>query len=154
MSYIERVLQPGEEIKYVSQLHWIVYLPGISLVTIGLIGFLFSLLSFPGESTLIAVVLTGTMCILGLASILQAWFKRWTTEIVVTNRRVIYKRGFIRRYTTEMNMDKVESVHVDQSFWGRILDYGTVIVRGTGTGIEPLHKIDSPLEFRNFVTAR
>jgi uncharacterized membrane protein YdbT with pleckstrin-like domain len=66
---------------------------------------------------------------------------------------VIYKCGFIRRHTIEMNMDKIESVDVDQSIVGRILDYGTITVRGTGTGIEPLYRIDSPIAFRNFVTA-
>lgn len=151
MSYVKRVLQPGEEIKHVSQLHWIVYLPGFVFLIVGLFGLI---LFIPTQSSPIPSVFMGLAFIFGLLGIFWAWFERLTTEIAVTNRRIIYKRGFIRRYTTEMNMDKVESVHVDQSFWGRILDYGTIIVRGTGTGIEPLHKIDSPLEFRNFVTAR
>ena len=51
-------------------------------------------------------------------------------------------------------MDKVESVDVDQSFWGRLFDYGDITVRGTGHGIEPLHGVGSPLDFRNQVTAR
>jgi len=66
----------------------------------------------------------------------------------------VYKRGFIRRHTVEMNMDKVESVDVDQSVLGRIFDYGDIVIRGTGVGIEPLRGIDSPLAFRNAVTAR
>jgi len=53
-----------------------------------------------------------------------------------------------------MNMDKVESVDVDQSFWGRIFNYGTIVVHGTGGSLEPLPRIDRPIEFRNKVTAR
>ena len=53
-----------------------------------------------------------------------------------------------------MNMDKIESVDVDQSIMGRLFNYGTLTVHGTGTGIEPLYQIDSPIEFRNSVTAR
>jgi uncharacterized membrane protein YdbT with pleckstrin-like domain len=151
MGYVERVLQPGEDIKHVSRLHWIVYLPGLVLIIIGLIGLIFFT---PGQSNPIAPALMGVVFLMGLVGLFQAWFKRWTTEIAVTNRRIIYKRGFIRRYTIEMNMDKVESVDVDQSIMGRLFDYGTITVRGTGTGIEPLYKIDSPIEFRNFVTAR
>jgi uncharacterized membrane protein YdbT with pleckstrin-like domain len=83
-----------------------------------------------------------------------AWFKRWTTEIDVTDRRVIYKRGFLRRHTVEMNMDKIESVDVDQSILGRILDYGDITIRGTGVSLETLPMIGSPLAFRNHVTAR
>jgi uncharacterized membrane protein YdbT with pleckstrin-like domain len=82
----------------------------------------------------------------------SAWFRRYTTEIAVTNRRIIYKRGFISRRTIEMQMDKVESVDVDQTIWGRIFGYGDITIRGVGVGIEPLKNIDAPIEFRNHVT--
>jgi uncharacterized membrane protein YdbT with pleckstrin-like domain len=99
--------------------------------------------------------LVALVCALvGLGVAASAWFRRWTTEIDVTDRRIVYKRGFIRRHTVEMNMDKVESVDVDQSILGRMLNYGDITIRGTGVGIEPLHNIDAPLEFRNQVTAR
>lgn len=151
MGYVEHVLQPGEEIKHVSRLTWILYLPGLILVAIGLVGWVIFTSS---QSNQIAPALMGVVCLLGVASILLAWFSRWTTEIAVTNRRIVYKRGFIRRHTIEMNMDKIESVDVDQSIMGRLFNYGTLTVHGTGTGIEPLYQIDSPIEFRNSVTAR
>ena len=72
----------------------------------------------------------------------------------MTDRRIVYKRGLIHRHTVEMNMDKVESVDVDQSILGRLLNFGDITIRGTGDGIEPLHGIDAPLHFRNHVTAR
>jgi uncharacterized membrane protein YdbT with pleckstrin-like domain len=151
LGYVEHVLQPGEEIKHVSRLTWILYLPGLILVAIGLVGWVIFTSS---QSNQIAPALMGVVCLLGVASILLAWFSRWTTEIAVTNRRIVYKRGFIRRHTIEMNMDKIESVDVDQSIMGRLFNYGTLTVHGTGTGIEPLYQIDSPIEFRNSVTAR
>jgi uncharacterized membrane protein YdbT with pleckstrin-like domain len=85
---------------------------------------------------------------------LRAWIRRVSTELAVTDRRVIFKRGLIRRHTVEMNMDKVESVDVDQSILGRIFNYGDVTVRGTGASIEPLRMIGDPLHFRSRVTAR
>jgi uncharacterized membrane protein YdbT with pleckstrin-like domain len=151
MGYVEHILQPGEEIKHVSRLTWILYFPGFSLLIIGFVGLMLLPLS-QQNPFLIAIV--AVIVGLGGVNIFHAWFRRWTTEIAVTNRRVIYKRGFIRRHTIEMNMDKIESVHVDQSIMGRIFNYGTVTVHGTGTGIEPLQKIDSPIEFRNNVTAQ
>ena len=75
-------------------------------------------------------------------------------QIAVTNRRVIYKKGLIRRQTNEMNMDKVESVKVDQSILGRMLDYGSVTILGTGEGFETLCTIGaiaSPIELRNSI---
>ena len=70
----------------------------------------------------------------------------------VTDRRVIYKKGLIRRQTNEMNMDKVESVKIDQSILGRMLDYGDVTILGTGEGFETLRTIASPIELRNSIT--
>jgi len=83
----------------------------------------------------------------------QKWFRRWTTEIAVTDRRVILKRGFIRRATMEMNLAKVESVDVDQTLSGRLFNYGNVTIRGTGSSFEILRTIDAPLKLRSTVTA-
>jgi uncharacterized membrane protein YdbT with pleckstrin-like domain len=157
MKYVERVLQPGETIQYLSTIHWVVYLPALLFLMVGAMGF--ALLVNGGANPLapslpLPLILIGIGCIGGLPSLIHAWFKRWTTELAVTNHRIIYKRGFIRRHTIEMNMDKVESVDVDQSFWGRVLNYGTITVHGTGGGLEPLPMIDSPIQFRSGVTAR
>jgi membrane protein YdbS with pleckstrin-like domain len=151
MGYVDKILQPGEVIKHVSRITWLVYLPGLSLAIVGLIGL--TLLP-PGQTNSFLIGIVGLVIALGTLSIFHAWFRRWTTEIAVTNRRVIYKRGFIRRHTIEMNMDKIESVDVDQSIIGRLFNYGTITVHGTGTGIEPFYQIDSPLAFRNNVTAQ
>ena len=83
-----------------------------------------------------------------------AWFHRWTTETDVTNLRVVHKTGFITRQTFEMSLDKVESVDVNQSILGRILNYGNVTIRGVGEGVETIKTIASPLAFRNSITAR
>jgi uncharacterized membrane protein YdbT with pleckstrin-like domain len=84
----------------------------------------------------------------GVLLAITAWLKRFGTEIAVTDRRVIYKTGLIRRHTTEINMDKIESVDVDQSVLGRMFGYGTVTIRGTGEAVEPLRDIADPIAFR------
>jgi uncharacterized membrane protein YdbT with pleckstrin-like domain len=65
----------------------------------------------------------------------------------------VFKRGVIARHTEEMNISKVETVDVDQGIWGRLFGYGTVVVRGTGGGWEPLRRLGSPLSIRNAITA-
>jgi uncharacterized membrane protein YdbT with pleckstrin-like domain len=77
-----------------------------------------------------------------------------TVDIAVTDRRVIVKTGLIRRHTAEMNMDKVESVTVYQPVFGRLLDFGSVQVRGTGVGLGHLDYIKSPILLRNTITAK
>jgi len=151
MKYIDEVLQPGERIVFSCTLSWAIYLPSVVLWVVAL-----ALLAAAGGAASGGVWLVSALVVALCAaySSLSAWFRRWTTEIDVTDRRVVYKRGFIRRHTVEMNMDKVESVDVDQSMLGRIFDYGDIVIRGTGAGLEPLRGIDSPLAFRNAVTAR
>jgi uncharacterized membrane protein YdbT with pleckstrin-like domain len=71
-----------------------------------------------------------------------------TSEFAITNKRVIIKVGFISRKTLEMNLQKIESITVDQTILGRILGYGTIMVIGTGGTKEPFCNIVAPLEFR------
>jgi uncharacterized membrane protein YdbT with pleckstrin-like domain len=151
MKYIDQVLQPGEKIVFSSTLSWAVYIPSFLLWLVALALALAGSVLQPSNAWLWSALV---VALLAAASSIKAWFRRWTTEIDVTDRRVVYKRGFIRRHTVEINMDKVESVDVDQSLFGRLFDYGDVLIRGTGAGIEPLRGIDSPLAFRNAVTAR
>lgn len=74
--------------------------------------------------------------------------ERWSDEFVVTNRRVVCKTGLFSRKTLEMNLNKIESVNVDQSLMGRLLGYGTITIIGTGSTKESFTDIASPVEFR------
>ena len=155
MSYIRSILQPNEQILIVGKLHWIVYIQSILFLCAGII--LVALqYNLPIEYVPLYLVYT-TLAVFGVGALitfLRAWFIRWITEFAVTDRRVIYKRGFISRHTVEMNMDKIESVDVDQSLLGRMLNYGTIHVLGTGQGIERLLRIAAPLALRNAITAK
>jgi uncharacterized membrane protein YdbT with pleckstrin-like domain len=88
-----------------------------------------------------------------IVSFVPAWLRRSATEIAVTDRRVILKKGLIWRHTVEMNMQKVESVDVDQTVAGRIFNYGDVTIRGVGSTFEQLRTIDAPLKLRATLTA-
>ena len=152
--YIDDILQPGEKVLYSTNAHWIFYLPGIIAWIVALI-----LLILSRETTTEGIVLlclsASTVVAIGaLYWTVKAWFHRWTTETDVTNMRVVHKTGFVKRRTFEMSLDKVESVDVNQSILGRVLNYGDVTVRGVGEGIETIDTIASPLEFRNHITAR
>jgi uncharacterized membrane protein YdbT with pleckstrin-like domain len=152
MSYVQKILEPGESVTHVTRTHWLVYLPAIFLLLLGIVVLASS--SYVSADFAAVPKIAGAMLIL-LAAIswLPAFIRRWTTELAVTNRRIVFKSGLFRRHTMEMNMSKVESVDVDQSVMGRILDYGTVTIRGTGGGIEPMRNIANPIAFRNRVTA-
>jgi uncharacterized membrane protein YdbT with pleckstrin-like domain len=153
MSYLDKVLQPGETVLHRARLSWTIYLPGLLLLIIAIGAYVVSTALAPRQIVWQLIVLA-IIGIPALIMLLRAWFDRWITEFAVTNFRIIYKRGFIRRHTIEMNMDKVESVDVDQSLLGRLLNYGDVTVRGVGTGLEPIHSVSDPLTFRSRVNTR
>jgi uncharacterized membrane protein YdbT with pleckstrin-like domain len=152
MSYVTSVLQPGEKIRHVTKIHWIMYVPGLVFIVLGGAAYWMGVQPVSAYWLWVAVSLFLFACAAVL--LFRAWFQRWTTEIAVTDRRIIYKKGFIRRQTTEMQLDKVESVDVNQSIMGRILDYGEIVIRGFGVGLVMLPNIDGPIEFRNHVTAQ
>jgi uncharacterized membrane protein YdbT with pleckstrin-like domain len=76
---------------------------------------------------------------------------RATSEFAVTNKRVLIKIGWIRRHSLETLLSKVEGIRVEQSVFGRMWDYGTIVVSGTGGSKEPFRKIASPMQFRREV---
>jgi uncharacterized membrane protein YdbT with pleckstrin-like domain len=143
VSYVDKHLQAGETVIYRTAVHWIVYAPAAVLL------FAATAAAILGVDPMITVFLGAFAALAGLSG----WIRRLSTELAVTDRRVITKIGLIRRTTMEMNRSKVESVVVEQGILGRLLDYGTVIVKGTGGGMEPLSTIDRPLDFRGKITA-
>jgi uncharacterized membrane protein YdbT with pleckstrin-like domain len=74
--------------------------------------------------------------------------ERWSDEFVITDKRVVVKTGLISRKTLEMNLNKIETVNVDQSIFGRIFGYGTISIVGTGGTRETFPYIAKPIEFR------
>lgn len=149
MSYVRSVLQPGEQVRRVTSIHWIGYWRGVAVLLLAAVTYSLSETRFlPGIWRYMAYALV----LVAVALLIQQWLRWWVTEIAITDRRVIYKKGLIRRQTNEMNMDKVESVQIDQSILGRILDYGDVTILGTGEGFETLRTIAGPIELRNSIT--
>jgi uncharacterized membrane protein YdbT with pleckstrin-like domain len=157
MSYVEKNLIPGETVVYKTRLHWIVLFRPI------LLGLLFGL---PGLGMLVrsmatsgdkggmsswVVALAFIFLILSAICVGVGLVRRNATEMAVTDKRVIIKAGVVSRKTFELLLSKVESIGVNESLWGRMMGYGTVVVRGTGGTPEPFDKVAHPFEFRKQV---
>ena len=92
---------------------------------------------------------------IGLIFLVIAHIRYKSTELAVTTKRIIVKSGFIRRQTVEINLSKAESIQVDQGILGRMFDFGTLVISGTGTSHAPLVGISEPLAFRKaFIEAQ
>ena len=152
--YIDDILQPGEKVLYSTNAHWIFYLPAIGAWIVAIILFTLSRMTTVDGLIVLCLAASAIAAIIALFWTVRAWFHRWTTETDVTNMRVVHKTGFIKRRTFEMSLDKVESVDVNQSILGRIMNYGDVTILGVGEGRETIKTIGAPLDFRNHITAR
>jgi uncharacterized membrane protein YdbT with pleckstrin-like domain len=151
MPYYTRVLQPDETVKIVGRLHWSIYTRALVVLVLAV-----AVLALSGQLPdpdwqRYAAMAAGAIGVLGLLMLLGARIRRHATEIVVTDRRVIFKRGVLSRHTVEMNVSKIETVDVEQGLGGRILGYGTVLIRGTGAGFEPLVGVGSPIGIRSAI---
>lgn len=152
--YVRKVLQPGETIVYSTKLHWIIYGWAIFLIIICIITAVLAWYTADNQNLSLALVIAAIILgLLALSTAFGKFIKRWTTELAVTDRRVIYKERLIARRTLEMNRSRIESVDVYQSILGRLLGYGTITLRGTGGSGEPMPNIDDPLTFRSYITA-
>lgn len=158
MSYVEKNLVPGETVIYETRLHWIVMLGhlivGSLLLALPGVILLFYALTQKGiESTNLHLMEGGgaALIVCGIVVILVGMVRRNATEMAVTNRRVVIKKGLASRTTIELMLSKVESIEVNETAFGRMLGYGTIVVIGTGGTPEPFQKIAHPLEFRSQV---
>lgn len=157
MSYAEKNLIAGETIQYRARLHWIVLiwhaLIGIALSSAGIALLIYWVVpAREGVRHGSGFAWAGLVLFAVAAAIVAAGIvRRNATEIVVTNRRVLIKTGLVSRHTVEMLLSKIESIGVTESPLGRLLGFGTVIVRGTGGTPGPFDRIARPLEFRRQV---
>ena len=152
MGYVERHLLPGERVLYKTRLHWVlVARPAlVFLIGAGLTVAVRYLEAQPEAARWAGWIGLGIMAI-GLFWGFVHWVELRTSEFAVTTTRVIFKVGLVARYTTELLLSKVESIAVQQSLTGRILDYGDLTVIGTGGTREVFRRVRDPITFRNYV---
>ena len=147
MSYIDDSIVPGETLIHRARVSW---WSQVWVIALGLIAFGIAL-AFETTATLDANtrhIVAGAIVLIGVAFLLRAWIRVHSTELAITNRRVIAKFGFVQRHTVEINLEKVEALRVDQGFIGRMLNFGTIHITGSGGSVEPIPQIAHPLEFR------
>jgi uncharacterized membrane protein YdbT with pleckstrin-like domain len=158
LSYAEKHLIAGETVQYETRLHWIVMV-GHALIAAALALVGAAVLLVPANTVNSGTVSysnalrwAGIGCLLVAAIFFGIGLvRRNATEMAVTNRRVIVKTGLVDRRTIELLLQRIESIAVEEPALGRVLGYGTVIVRGTGGTPEVFPQIARPLEFREQV---
>jgi uncharacterized membrane protein YdbT with pleckstrin-like domain len=138
VSYIDENLLPNEHVVYRADLHWIIFARALLVLVVGLV-----LVFVPRIAEASVVVL-----LLGAVMLVPPFVAYRTTELGVTNKRVIVKTGLFRRRTLELLLRQVEAILVDQSLLGRLFGFGSITLTGTGGVREIFHRVRDPLELR------
>lgn len=120
LSYIKSTLADGEEV--------------LGQLKITKLQYLWPIISLP--------------ILIGIPWLLSVFISRATTEMAYTNKRIILKTGIISRDTDEIRIDRIESVDIKQSIFGRMLGFGTINVTGTGAKIIVLDAVANVIEIR------
>lgn len=155
MSYVEKHLLAGETVVYKTRLHWIVLIGHIFFAAVFAIGGIWLLIwawSQPNSSNRSNEMIGAAVLVLIGAIIFGVGLiRRNVIVMVVTSKRVLITVGIASRRTIEMLFSKIESIVVEEPAFGRLLGYGTVILRGVGGTPDPFRQIAHPLEFRRQV---
>jgi uncharacterized membrane protein YdbT with pleckstrin-like domain len=142
MGYIDQNLLQGEEVYYRARRHLIIFLAPALIAVLGII-------AFAASAKLAALLL-----VVAFLLAVDRYIRLVTSEFAVTNKRVLIKIGLVRRHTLELLLSNVETIGVEQEIAGRIFNYGTIVVTGTGGTKELFPLIARPLEFRKAVQER
>ena len=153
MGYIERTLMPGERVVLKAQLHWAMFLGPTSPGGLGC-ALLVDGLTDSGASASSMACIALLLFLFGLLYLLSVAVIYFTTEFAVTDKRVIAKTGFLQRRSLELLLTKVESIGVTQPLIGRLFNYGTIVVVGTGGTKESFPNIMAPMEFRRRINTQ
>jgi uncharacterized membrane protein YdbT with pleckstrin-like domain len=147
MGYVDSNLPPDESVTYRTSLHWAIFLGPIFCLAVAAAFFICAAAMNMGVIAIFGVVLLVPGVVLGISR----WPTYLSSEFAITDKRVVIKVGLLRRHTLEMLLTKVETIAVDQGIVGRIFNFGTIVVIGTGGTRERFTGISSPLEFRRQV---
>jgi hypothetical protein len=170
MLYVQQSLGPDEELVHVGKFHWMYTVGAFMSILWGLVtsimimfaaykgyemlGYLKEDVGFLSAIKIIHPGIRGVaflFFVLGLVKFAHMMVIKVTTEIAITNNRLVYKRGLVARHVGEISIDRIEGVNVLQTILGRIFDYGRVMIRGMGVGEVVLPPIEDPIKFRRAI---
>jgi len=170
MLYVQQSLGPDEELVHVGKFHWMYTVSAFFAIFWGLVGSVFVIVMAsyvyhmwgmaPANTSFWATIpyihpliriFAFFVFVFGLLKFAVMMVNKATTEIAITNNRIVFKKGLVARQVGEINIDRIEGVNVIQSVLGRIFNYGRVIVRGMGIGEVFLPTMEDPIAFRRAI---
>ena len=146
--YLNSLLGDNEKIMLVTRQHWFLLVSTILLEVVLTIAVM--------AGVTIATATLGPLAAIGYVLLVYTVgrglydFLTWrSVQYVVTNRRVVHLKGVVNKVVTDTSLEKVNDVKMEQSFFGRMFDYGDLeILTASETGIDRFRRIGAPIRFK------
>jgi uncharacterized membrane protein YdbT with pleckstrin-like domain len=152
MGYVEGLMGDNEQIVVRTRQHWMVLASSfftnmIVAIAVVILGVLVSLFAMPLVGPLVFLVFL--LLIFPFFTFMRDFLDWWNEEYLVTNRRVVQAEGVINKHVIDSSLEKVNDVVLNQSFLGRLMDYGDIeILTASEIGVNKLHTIAGPVKFK------
>lgn len=144
MSYIDKNLLPDERILFRTRKHLIIFFFPVIWIL-----FSFYATYYMSNNPALAS-LKWIPWLMAFIFWIYYWLQYYTSEFVVTNKRVMMREGFFNRHTTELRLATISQVNVEQSLIGQMLNYGVVSINAFGAA-DAFTLIDQPFGFQKCV---
>jgi uncharacterized membrane protein YdbT with pleckstrin-like domain len=147
-NYLKKLLGENEHIIFVTRQHWLILLGQIlakSVLALGLV-ILITLIWWIWLPQSLVVPLAYLLLILPLLGLLRNVIIWTSQQYIVTDWRVIQISGVFSKDVTDSSLEKVNDVKLEQSFLGRLLDYGDLeILTASELGVNRFSHVGQPV---------
>jgi uncharacterized membrane protein YdbT with pleckstrin-like domain len=157
MSYLTKNLLNGEVIIHQARITKYKYVPCINTAVVGSLFFVYK--NYIPNSRIpdfdfAMMCIGGVLIWVGAFVAMHVFVQILSTEILATNKRLILKKGLIRRNIKEYPLMKIERVNIKQGITERIFDIGSISIEGTGGGVILIEDIGAPMQlYKNIMQA-
>jgi uncharacterized membrane protein YdbT with pleckstrin-like domain len=143
MSLIEKNLLPDERIQFRTKKHLMIFFYPVVLIIVALYAFQYM------SGNFIVAQVKWIPILVVLLIFASVWLEYITSQFVVTNRRIIMREGFFYRHSTELRINSISQINVEQGPLGQMLNYGTISINAFGA-FDAFTMISHPLQFQKF----
>ncbi len=153
--YTASTLTPGEEIEIVGRLHYFALIIPSFLTILSFVSVVFAIGLTGSESQRMQMInmIVWLPIIALIMFTISSWLRRNMIEMVCTNKRVVKRTGIVNVTTEELHRERIESVEIRQSIFGRIFNYGDILFSGTGTSKIVFNFVNQPRLMKQMIDA-
>lgn len=133
----------SESINYEARIHWISYVIPVLFIVVGILGILSLLINFNLGIIGIISLFLAFLFVKGVIKIIQ----NKNTKIYITDNYLTFSTGILGKTFSDISLSKLEGMQLNQSFLGKILNFGTLVV--TTGEVTHSYVIENPMELRS-----